>query len=104
MDLAKICQQGNDLMELGRKMKNSRFRDQDALNLHFKDDWYALPLRWNAQGLGTYATHPSPEREHLDIKSMEDPSIVHFTGPVDPKLSEVLNPYIQPPTAKPWGY
>ena len=104
MDLAKIRQRGNELRELGRKMKSSRYGDQDALNVHFKDDWYALPLRWNAQGLGTYAKYPTPERELLDIKTMEDASISHFTGPVDPKLVDVLNPHVQPPTAKPWGY
>jgi len=35
---------------------------------------------------------------------MNDPAIVHFTGPVNPSFIEVLNPYIQPTTAKPWGY
>jgi len=29
---------------------------------------------------------------------------VHFTGPVNPGLVEVLNPYLQPCTAKPWGF
>ena len=59
---------------------------------------------WNAQGLGTYATLPSPDLECLNIRDMDDPKIVHFTGPVNPTLAEVLNPYVQPYTAKPWGY
>ncbi|EEB90468.1 hypothetical protein MPER_11322 [Moniliophthora perniciosa FA553] len=37
-------------------------------------------------------------------RKMVEPNIVHFTGPVHPSLPEVLNPYVQPPTCKPWGY
>jgi hypothetical protein len=29
---------------------------------------------------------------------------VHFTGPVHPELAVVLNRWVQPYTAKPWGY
>lgn len=104
MDLAKVRERGHDLEALGRKMKEARFRDQDALNMHFEGDWFPLDLEWNAQGLGTYARHTSSDRERLDLSSMDDPSIVHFTGPVHPKMVDVLNPYFQPPTSKPWGY
>ena len=40
----------------------------------------------------------------IQVERMKDPNIIHFTGPVNPTLAEVLNPYAQPPTAKPWGY
>ncbi|KAF5348569.1 hypothetical protein D9756_009658 [Leucocoprinus leucothites] len=103
MDLAKIRETGNRLLERAREMRDAKFRDQDALNLHFKD-WVPLSLRWNAQGLGTYVLYPSADRERLKLDEMNDPAIVHFTGPVNPSLVEVLNPYVQPPTAKPWGY
>ena len=104
MDLTKIREMGIvKLMEKGTKMRNAKFRDQDALNHHFKD-WAPLSLRWNAQGLGTYASYPSTDRELLNLEDMNDPAIVHFTGPVNPSFIEVLNPYIQPTTAKPWGY
>ncbi|KAE9382964.1 hypothetical protein BT96DRAFT_1027444, partial [Gymnopus androsaceus JB14] len=88
---------------MGQEMKDSKFRDQDALNAIF-DNWKELSLKWNAQGLGTYARYPSTERALLQLDSMMDPGIVHFTGPVNPSLEEVLSLYIQPPTAKPWGY
>lgn len=85
-------------------MKDSKFRDQDALNVHFADSWTSLDLTWNAQGMGTYASYPSDDRRSLPMGQMDDPSVVHFTGPVYPSVAEVLNPYVQPPTAKPWGY
>ncbi|KXN88391.1 hypothetical protein AN958_07373 [Leucoagaricus sp. SymC.cos] len=103
MNLAKIRESADSLLEKGREMRMSTFRDQDALNAHFKD-WVPLPLCWNAQGLGTYARYPSTDRERLKLEEMNDPAIVHFTGPVNPSLEEILNPYVQPPTAKPWGY
>ncbi|KAI9574044.1 glycosyltransferase family 8 protein [Boletus coccyginus] len=80
------------------------FAEQDAFNVHFKTDWTALSLRWNAQGLGTYAGCVSVDRDELCLTEMEDPAIVHFTGPVHPPVEVVLNPYVQPYTAKPWGY
>ena len=63
MDLTKI--RGMRVAELlgeGMRMRDAKFRDQDVLNDHFKD-WVPLSLRWNAQGLGTYALHPSTDRE-----------------------------------------
>ncbi|KAF4610317.1 hypothetical protein D9613_010287 [Agrocybe pediades] len=104
MDLARIRMTMAGLQELELEMKDSKHHDQDALNLHFKDRWMALDLKWNAQGLGTYARYPSKDREGLRLEKMDDPNIVHFTGPVSPSMVEVLNPYVQPPTSKPWGY
>lgn len=101
--LTKIRADIDGLEATARTMKNSRFRDQDALNVHFRS-WLPLSLKWNAQGLGTYAKYPSKDRDKLRLSEMDNPSIVHFTGPVHPTLAEVLNPYVQPPTAKPWGY
>ncbi|KAJ3562201.1 hypothetical protein NP233_g9727 [Leucocoprinus birnbaumii] len=103
MNLTKIRETGSRLLERGREMQNAKFRDQDALNEHFKD-WVPVSLRWNAQGLGTYASYPSADRKRLKLDEMNDPSIIHFTGPVNPSLAETLNPYVQPPVAKPWGY
>lgn len=102
MNLAKIRASGEALVEMGKRMRESKFRDQDALNAHFKD-WVPLSMHWNAQGLGTYARYPSADRERLNLEEMADPAVVHFTGPVDPPLVKVLNPHVQPPTAKPWG-
>ncbi|KAI0761749.1 nucleotide-diphospho-sugar transferase [Irpex lacteus] len=79
--------------------------NQDVLNVVFRGQWRALAPVWNAQGLGTYADSPSPERAVLDLEeSKNDPTIVHFTGPVNPSVAKALNPYVQPCTAKPWGY
>ncbi|CAA7262410.1 unnamed protein product [Cyclocybe aegerita] len=106
LDLSRIRQGIEKLLELGERMKSSKFRDQDVLNLHFADDWMPFGLEWNAQGLGTYARYPSDDRKCLQgqLERMKDPAIVHFTGPVHPSLVEVLNPWVEPPTAKPWGY
>ncbi|KZT12679.1 glycosyltransferase family 8 protein [Laetiporus sulphureus 93-53] len=104
MDLAKIRGNMDALRTTMDGMTTSRFRDQDALNVHFDDDWVPLSLKWNAQGLGTYAELPSADRTTISLAEMHDPRIVHFTGPVSPEMEKVLNPYVQPYTAKPWGY
>ncbi|KAJ4472008.1 glycosyltransferase family 8 protein [Lentinula aciculospora] len=95
IDLAKMRSQCAELKQLGRSMKDSEFRDQDVLNTR-------LSLKWNPQGLETYIRYmlrlldPTIDTPH--------PAIVHFTGPVNPSVEEVLSLYVQPPTAKPWGY
>ncbi|KAI0722041.1 glycosyl transferase [Cerioporus squamosus] len=104
MDFAPIRARLPALHALVGEMKDSPHKDQDALNVHFKGDWQALSLKWNAQGLGTYARYRTPDRDALDLKEMEDPRIVHFTGPLHPGMAEVLNPFVQPYTSKPWGY
>ncbi|KAJ7459890.1 glycosyltransferase family 8 protein [Mycena latifolia] len=104
MDLALAKLRFDELETLSRKEK-LKFFDQDALNLHFRE-WMPLDQRWNAQGLGTYADLPSVDREALavDLAAMKrQPRIVHFTGPVHPRLTEVLNPFVKF-SAKPWGY
>jgi lipopolysaccharide biosynthesis glycosyltransferase/predicted O-methyltransferase YrrM len=105
VDLARARRSVDALPRLADLLKNAKFRDQDVLNAHFKADWLPLDLRWNAQGLGTYAEHPSEDRRSLDIASMtQQPQIVHFTGPINPTLVDVLNPWVQPCTSKPWGF
>ncbi|TFK96835.1 nucleotide-diphospho-sugar transferase [Pterulicium gracile] len=111
LDLAK-CRNAKRMIQLRQHAEacvssNARFKDQDALNLHFTGRWASLDMRWNAQGLGTYAEQYTPERhaisERLDMMKA-DPWIVHFTGPVNPSMAAVLNPYVQPWLSKPWGY
>ncbi|KAF9223799.1 glycosyltransferase family 8 protein [Gyrodon lividus] len=104
IDLAKARSRLPELETRCFEMKNSRFHEQDALNVHFASDWTPMNLKWNAQGLGTYAECASGDREGLCFEEMKDPGIVHFTGPVHPSVAVVLNPYVQPYTAKPWGY
>jgi predicted O-methyltransferase YrrM len=104
IDLTQARGRIDNVKELAGGMSEAKFRDQDFLNTHFANEWMPLHLQWNAQGLGTYATLPSNDRNLLCLEDMRDPHIVHFTGPVDPGLVEVLNPYLQPCTAKPWGF
>ncbi|KIK51181.1 glycosyltransferase family 8 protein [Collybiopsis luxurians FD-317 M1] len=108
IDVAKMRTQSGDLKRLSRTMKDSKFRDQDVLNSFYANKWTRLSLKWNAQGMGTYARYPSPDRDMLRLldpaMDTEDPAIVHFTGPVNPSVEEVLSVHVQPPTAKPWGY
>ncbi|KAK0462452.1 glycosyltransferase family 8 protein [Desarmillaria tabescens] len=102
LDLAKIRLR---LPQMPQLTPETAFKDQDYLNLHFEGDWITFPLRYNAQGLGTYAKISTPERNAaFAAADFEDPVIVHFTGPVSPPMAIVLNPWVQPYTAKPWGY
>ncbi|KZT20642.1 glycosyltransferase family 8 protein [Neolentinus lepideus HHB14362 ss-1] len=105
LDLTKIRLKTDELFALAKDEGFSySFKDQDVLNEHFSGDWMKISLTWNAQGLGTYADIPSPDREVIDYNELKDPAIVHFTGPVHPGAAIVLNPWVQPFTAKPWGY
>ncbi|KAL1939691.1 hypothetical protein VTO73DRAFT_9724 [Trametes versicolor] len=104
MDLTTIRKRLDELNALAATMKDSRMQDQDALNVHFGTDWLPLSLQWNAQGLGTYATHHTPERAALQLDEMANPKIVHFTGSLHPSMAAVLNPFVQPYDGKPWGY
>ena len=103
IDLAKARITFQELEQRCYELKGSKFYDQDPLNTHFKDDWIALGLTWNAQGLGTYAQW-ADVYEKVCPKEMNDPAIVHFIGPVDPPMGVVLDFSQQPATAKPWGY
>jgi len=105
IDLAKARMRLPKLEALARKMKDARLKDQDVLNVHFASDWAEFSLSWNAQGLGTYAeTTDLADTDAVALEDMKDPAVVHFTGPVHPELAIVLNPWVQPYTAKPWGY
>lgn len=104
IDLSQTRKSVAELHRLASKMQHAEFKDQDILNVHFRRNWIPLSLKWNAQGLGTYVKYHTPERDALDFSEMNDPRIVHFTGPLNPSLVDVLHPHVQPPTAKPWGY
>jgi lipopolysaccharide biosynthesis glycosyltransferase len=108
MDLAKIRSRLPRLTHLASGgVPRGKFEDQDVLNIHFQGEWRELPLTWNAQGLGTYADGPGGGRELIAVQLEEmktKPALVHFTGPTNPDIEIVLNPWIQPYTAKPWGY
>ncbi|KAI0366202.1 glycosyl transferase [Pilatotrama ljubarskyi] len=104
MDLTTIRKDFRRLRALAAGKKDTKMLDQDALNAHFANSWLPLGLRWNAQGLGTYATYHTPERAALDMEDMKDPKIVHFTGALHPSMAEVINPFVQPYSGKPWGY
>ncbi|KAI0352755.1 glycosyl transferase [Trametes cingulata] len=104
MDLTAIRRNFHALCALAAERKDSKMQDQDALNALFEGKWLPLSLKWNAQGLGTYATYHTPERAALDMDVMKDPAIVHFTGALHPSMAEVINPFVQPYGGKPWGY
>ena len=48
-------------------MQDFAHKDQDVLNVHFCEHICELPLRWNGQGLGTYAKAASPDRDALEL-------------------------------------
>ncbi|KAG9119365.1 hypothetical protein FRC07_005631 [Ceratobasidium sp. 392] len=103
-DLARVRSLLDKLNDAVRSMKDSLFQDQDALNHVFRGHWNKLSLKWNATGLGTYADTSTPDRDMLQLDEMSDPCIVHFTGPLHPPMDHVINPWVQPYVAKPWGY
>jgi lipopolysaccharide biosynthesis glycosyltransferase/predicted O-methyltransferase YrrM len=108
MDLAKIRSRLSQLRSLARDgTLRGNFEDQDVLNVHFRGEWREFSLTWNAQGLGTYADGPGRDRALIAMQLEEmrtKPALVHFTGPTNPDIEIVLNPWVQPYTAKPWGY
>lgn len=104
MDLTRIRVAFPELERRCYELKGSKFYDRDPLNAHFKDDWASLDLTWNAQGLGTYAKWVCVDEGKLCLEEMNDPAIVHFTGPVHPPMGVVLDFFQQPVAAKPWGY
>jgi len=107
MDLASIRRRLPQMKELARGMQRWVYKDQDLLNVHFRGEWHEVPLIWNAQGLGTYAEGQSTDRAQIaaQIEEMRAKlTLVHFTGPTNPDVEVILNPWVQPYTAKPWGY
>ena len=107
MDLASIRGRLPQIKELARGERRWVYKDQDVLNVHFRKEWHEVPLTWNAQGLGTYADGQSNDRSQIAAHMEEmkaKPKLVHFTGPTNPDVEIVLNPWVQPYTAKPWGY
>ena len=93
-----------EIFQLSERMKSSLFKEQDVLNKHFEGAWKRLPLKWNAQGLGTYALNALVDRSELQTFDIRESCIIHFTGSINPSLAEVINPIWQPYTSKPWGY
>ncbi|KAK1223091.1 hypothetical protein PQX77_014019 [Marasmius sp. AFHP31] len=109
VDLTRIRSRLSSLVEFVETKHQTTFRDQDALNDFFHGDWHELDVEWNATGLGTYAmksdldrtaSWPNGELEGL----YQTAKIVHFTGPVHPSLSRILDEYNQPWASKPWGF
>ncbi|KAF8526627.1 glycosyltransferase family 8 protein [Hysterangium stoloniferum] len=88
--------------------QETAYKDQDFLNAFFSGDLYELDIAWNASGLGTYASWSSADRDNTWPQGLAtlllDPAIVHFTGPLHPSMSNVLNESLQPWVSKPWGY
>jgi len=104
IDLARARVAFPELERRCYELKGSRFYDQDPLNAHFKDDWVPLDFTWNAQGLGTYAEWAGVGKEKICLEGINDPAIVHFTGPVHPSMGVVIDFFQQSVAAKPWGY
>ena len=107
MNLASIRRRLPQMKELARGVQRCVYKDQDLFNVHFRGEWNEVPLTWNAQGLGTYADSQSTDRAQIAAQMEEmkaKPTLVHFTGPTNPDVEIVLNPWVQPYTAKPWGY
>jgi hypothetical protein len=91
-----------------------------VLNLHFRGAWKPLPLSWNVQGIGSYATHrtapttatttaatattyytPALYTAQILQQLTDAPNIVHYTGKAAVTLAELGNRYCTA-ALKPW--
>lgn len=109
LDLTRVRAATPSIIDVPLHECKLKYKDQDLLNTFFHGRWSKLDLEWNATGLGTYALQNSSQRAAIWSQSQleklhQDPKIVHFTGPLHPRMSAVLDPYNQPVAAKPWGY
>lgn len=60
------------------------YGDQDAINHHFRGAIADLPPRWNVESRH-FAEQLNGARLDDDLRAaMEDPAIIHYTGPVKP--------------------
>ena len=80
----------SDLLERGRLFANAhpdrmRHWDQDVLNHVFKNDWLAIPDRWNACphlfGLTLEYNYSDYVFTEDEKEARSNPAIVHFAGP-----------------------
>ena len=104
LDLVKIRPTLPKLEALCYEIRDPPCGDRDPLNIHFGGDWALLSLTWNAQGTGSMVKWPDPVGQKLPLDQLDDPAIIHFSGPLHPSMVNVLAPYLQPFVAKPWGY
>jgi lipopolysaccharide biosynthesis glycosyltransferase/predicted O-methyltransferase YrrM len=108
VDLSLIRQRLPEMRNALAALQETAYKDQDFLNGFFSADFYELDIVWNASGLGTYASWSSVDRDNTWPQGLStllvDPAIVHFTGPLHPSMSSVLNESLQPWVSKPWGY
>ena len=112
VNLSLIRQRLPEMRNAFAALQETLYKDQDFLNVFFPD-FYELDIVWNAGGLGTYASWSSVSWSSVDrdkiwpqglAKLLVDPAIVHFTGPLHPSMTNVLDNSFQPWLGKPWGY
>jgi hypothetical protein len=113
LNLSLIRQRLPEMRNALAALQETACKDQDFLNAFFSADFYELDIVWNAGGLGTYASWSSvswssDDRDNIWPQGLAtllaDPAIVHFTGPLHPSITSVLDDSFQPWLSKPWGY
>lgn len=73
LDLAAVRRTLQALQGAAREYTTSRFRDQDLLNAYFEANWAEVSLKWNAQGIATYAELPTEARQNIDMGLLKKP-------------------------------
>jgi lipopolysaccharide biosynthesis glycosyltransferase/predicted O-methyltransferase YrrM len=109
VDLTRIRSRLASFLEFIETRAPTTYKDQDALNEFFHDEYLEINVEWNATGLGTYETMKDNDRAAAwpngELAALhQSAKIVHFTGPVHPSMSRILDEYNQPWTSKPWGF
>lgn len=62
-----------------------RYKDQDVLNMAFKNNVLYLPLRWNVSSAFLRKTPKGLRRSDDEVRDAQlNPAIVHYTGPDKP--------------------
>ena len=101
LNLVKIRPTLPKLEALCYEIRDAPYGDWDPLDIHFGGDWVLLSPTWNAQGTGSMAKWPDPVEQKLPLDQLDDPVIIHFSGPLHPSMVNVLVPHLQPFVAKP---
>lgn len=78
---------------INKNFNEIKFADQDVLNIFFEGDWLKLNSKFNVQSsfFNNKISGVIFKKEYL--KSIKNPSIIHFTGNRKPLDYLCINPY-----------
>lgn len=75
--------------------EDTKFSRSGNVNVLNETGYLSAIVMKNPQGLGPFVLHPSTDQERPNLENMNHSTLVHFMKPVDPLLTEALNPHLQ---------